>query len=113
MKQSNNPIGGLGLTGGILDAFVYGNALTRVMKDGEPDRLLTDCANSRRDAWLNATSKLEMGNMKRLGEFGEEEAKTRDEFFARLNTDPEYPKMVRKGLDGMIPETFERPISVA
>lgn len=31
MSQSNNPIGSLGLRGGILDAFVYGNALVRVV----------------------------------------------------------------------------------
>ncbi|ORY10049.1 hypothetical protein BCR34DRAFT_588878 [Clohesyomyces aquaticus] len=33
--HSNNPIGGLGLTGGILDSLVHGNALTRVLKGGE------------------------------------------------------------------------------
>ncbi|KAF2122331.1 hypothetical protein BDV96DRAFT_640379 [Lophiotrema nucula] len=111
--HSNNPIGDLGLTGGILDAFVVGNALTRVVKGGESDSLLTDCANSRRDAWLNTTSKLAMSNMTRLGNFGDNEAKIRDEFFSRLNTDPEFPKIVRSGLDKMIPETFEKPVAVA
>lgn len=54
--HSNNPIGGLGLTGGILDAFVYGNAFVRVINGGEDERLLTECGISRRYAWWNGKS---------------------------------------------------------
>jgi 2-polyprenyl-6-methoxyphenol hydroxylase-like FAD-dependent oxidoreductase len=105
--HSNNPIGGLGLTGGILDAFVYGNAFTRVFKYGEPDALLTDCANSRRNAWLNATSKLALGNLWRLAEAHGPYADARKELFEKLNSDPAFGKSFRAQLDQMIPETFE------
>lgn len=43
--HSNNPIGGLGLTSGILDAVVVGNVLARHLKNGEPDELITKGSN--------------------------------------------------------------------
>ena len=105
--HSNNPIGGLGLTGGILDAFVYGNAFTRVCKYGESDSLLTECANSRRAAWLNATSKLAMSNLRRLSDADGRYAEERRQFFHKLNSDPAFPKAFRANLNQMIPDTFD------
>jgi len=105
--HSNNPIGGLGLTTGILDAFTYGNALSRVAH-GEPDSLLTDCANSRRTAWIEATNQLSQANMKRLYGFDEATVKAREGFFHLLKTDPSFPAKVRSGFDKMLPETFEK-----
>lgn len=107
VNKSNNPIGGLGLTSGILDAFVYGNALTRVCRYGEPASILTDCAESRRNAWLNATSKFALGNLHRLADQEGEQAEARKEFFDKLNNDKNFPGEFRKHLDKMIPETFE------
>ncbi|KAL7897251.1 hypothetical protein HDV64DRAFT_253824 [Trichoderma sp. TUCIM 5745] len=114
--HSNNPIGGLGLTGGILDAYAYGNAFTRVIQHGEPDSLLANCANSRRDAWLNATSQFALGNLHRLKETDGKHTEERKEFFESLNNDPGFPAQFRNNLDKMIPETFEiepRKISLA
>jgi 2-polyprenyl-6-methoxyphenol hydroxylase-like FAD-dependent oxidoreductase len=68
--HSNNPIGGLGLTSGICDAFCYGNALVRVINDGEDDGLLTHCSESRRWTWINATNVMSVANLKRLQSFG-------------------------------------------
>ena len=75
---------GLGLTKGILDAFVYGNAFTWVVKGVGPDSLLTDCANSRRDAWQNATSVAAMANLQRLKSLNENDVKGREEVFHKL-----------------------------
>jgi len=105
--HSNNPIGGLGLTTGILDAFAYGNALSRVAQ-GEPDSLLTECAESRRNAWLETTNQLSQANMKRLYGFDEASIKGREGFFHLLNADPSFPAKVRAGFDKMLPETFEK-----
>jgi hypothetical protein len=103
----------LGLTGGILDAFVYGNALTRVLIGGEPDSLLTECASSRRDAWLETTNMLSMANMKRLYGFDEESVKAREGFFHLLKTDASFPTKVQKDFDKMMPDSFEKSLSAS
>ena len=103
----------MGLTGGILDAFAYGNALTRVLIGGEPDSLLTECASSRRDAWLETTNTLSMANMKRLYCFDEESVKAREGFFHLLKTDASFPTKVQKGFDNMMPDSFERSPSAS
>lgn len=107
--HSNNPIGGLGLTGGILDAFCFGNALKRVIVAGESDELLTKCADSRRNAWSEVTNKLSQDNMERLYSVDPHIGAARDGFFRKLN-DPEqglnFAKMVQRGFGKMIPEDF-------
>ena len=75
---------------------------------GEPDSLLTECANSRRDAWLNATGIAALGNLKRLASTSESDLKERDDFFHRLETDEEFQNSVRNGFGRMIPDTFEK-----
>jgi hypothetical protein len=96
------------LTGGILDAFAYGNAITRVLNGGEPESLLTECANSRRAAWLETTNMLSMTNLKRLCGFDEETVKSREGFFHLLKTDKSFPAKVRMGFDKMMPDSFEK-----
>ena len=54
--HSNNPIGGLGLTTGILDAGPLGRALAAVINGKAPDSLLDKWADARRDKWLNFTN---------------------------------------------------------
>lgn len=107
--HSNNPIGGLGLTGGILDAFCYGNALRRVIKDGEHDILLTTCALARRNAWCGVTNKLSQDNMQRLYSKDPKVIAARDKFFQQLN-DPKdgrkFASAVGNGLNNMMTEDF-------
>jgi hypothetical protein len=101
------------LTGGILDAFAYGNVLTRVLSGGEPESLLTECANSRRTAWLETTNTLSMNNLKRLYGFDKETVEAREGFFHLLKTDKSFPAKVWKGFDKMLPVSFNRSTSVA
>jgi 2-polyprenyl-6-methoxyphenol hydroxylase-like FAD-dependent oxidoreductase len=54
--HSNNPIGGLGLTTGILDAGPLGRGLAAVINGRAPDSLLDKCATARREKWLNFTN---------------------------------------------------------
>lgn len=108
--QTNNPSGGLGATSGIVDAYCYGNALARVIKDGDSDELLTECSNSRRDAWSNVTNPASIMNFKRDSDSQDEEAKKfRAMFFHKLNTDPLFYKVLGAKLDPLLPKGFERP----
>ncbi|KAA6406765.1 MAG: hypothetical protein FRX48_09488 [Lasallia pustulata] len=68
--HSSNPIGGLGLTGGILYAYCYGNAL--------------------REAWLKPTDPTWTTNLKCISSDKEEDVKAQKGFFAKLNTDPGF-----------------------
>ncbi|ETI24453.1 hypothetical protein G647_03822 [Cladophialophora carrionii CBS 160.54] len=106
--HSNNPIGGLGLTGGICDAFAYGNALARVLSRGEPDSLLTECAETRRQTWLTVTDVLSQANIQRLYRFDDQGiVAAREAFFKRSNEDANFARDVRRGLDKMLSNTFE------
>ena len=74
---------------------------------GELDSLLTECANSRRGAWLETTNLLLMANMKRLYSFDEESVKAREGFSHLLKTDVSFLTKVQKGFDRMMPDSFE------
>lgn len=84
-----------------------GNALVRVLQKGEDESLLTKCANARRDTWINVTNKLSQANLQRLRAVDSESARQRDEFFRKLRTDDSFPAIVRKGMGGMMADTFE------
>ena len=65
----NNPIGGLGLTTGILDAGPLGRALAAVIIDRAPPSLLDTWAHSRKETWWNATNKQSI-EFKRIAQQG-------------------------------------------
>lgn len=106
--QTNNPVGGLGLTGGILDAVVVGNALLRCILDGEDDAVVRAAAGSRRDTWRNVTDPMSTGNFLRLWSDDPGVSKDREEVFERIRTDEEYPVAFGKALNDMLPDTFEK-----
>lgn len=64
----NNPIGGLGLTTGILDAGPLGRALAAIIS-GAPSSLLDTWAQARRETWWNATNKQSI-EFKRIAQQG-------------------------------------------
>jgi 2-polyprenyl-6-methoxyphenol hydroxylase-like FAD-dependent oxidoreductase len=67
--HSNNPIGGLGLTTGLLDAGPLGRALGAVINGRAPDSLLDKWATSRREKWLTFTNAFSIEN-KRMAQLG-------------------------------------------
>lgn len=67
--QSNNPIGGLGLTTGLLDAGPLGRALGAVIQGKAPETLLDTWATARREKWLTFTNGFSIEN-KRLIQAG-------------------------------------------
>lgn len=107
--HSNNPIGGLGLTGGILDAFCYGNALKRVLSGNADDSLLTSCAFARHNAWKDVTDNLSQDNMARLYSTDSRVVAAREQFFTKLN-DPvdgkKFAKFVRSKINTMMTNDF-------
>lgn len=47
-------------------------------------------------------------NLRRLQSTTAEDVKARKDFFQKLETDQDFPKMLRKGMDKMMPESFQQ-----
>jgi 2-polyprenyl-6-methoxyphenol hydroxylase-like FAD-dependent oxidoreductase len=105
--QANNPIGGLGLTGGILDAVTYGNALVRHIRSGEGQELIDRAAATRRSAWLNSVNPASTENYCRLFSTDKQVSVERDEFFARFKEDPEFALNYFNYPPGLLPDNLE------
>lgn len=104
----NNPIGELGLTTGMCDAFCYGNALVRVLEHGESDDLLTTCAQSRRHAFEQVTNEKSLENLVRLQSDETSDVEDRLKFFEKLNTDPAFHIQVKNEWNRIMEVTFEK-----
>ncbi|KAK7894366.1 hypothetical protein LTR67_006127 [Exophiala xenobiotica] len=65
----NNPIGGLGLTTGILDAGPMARALTAVIQRGAPESLLDRWSELRRKSWWEQTNRQSI-EFKRIAQQG-------------------------------------------
>jgi len=63
-----NPIGGLGLTGGLLDAFPLSDALVAVIEGRAPDSALDAWATERRRVFLEVTAPTATENRRRVSE---------------------------------------------
>jgi 2-polyprenyl-6-methoxyphenol hydroxylase-like FAD-dependent oxidoreductase len=63
-----NPIGGLGLTGGLLDAFPLSEALIAVIEGRQPDSILDAWAAERRRVFLEVTAPTAKENRRRVSE---------------------------------------------
>jgi len=88
---------------------VLGNVLKRIFKLGEPDELLSKYADTRREAFLNFTNPLSIANKHRLSATDPQNVAEREFFFNKLKTDDEFQKMVNRGMDKAMEETFEVP----
>ena len=106
-------MGGLGLTGGILDASAYGNALVRVIRGGEADSVMTECAEARRQTWLKTTGPTAEANLDRLRSTEEKTVKAREAFFDKLKTDQGFPKQAWTAMNDMLKDDFQRPKAAA
>ncbi|KAF4547821.1 FAD-binding domain-containing protein 64 [Elsinoe fawcettii] len=68
--HSNNPIGGLGLTTGLLDAGPLGRVLGAVVSGKAPDSFLDTWAVSRREKWLAFTNGFSIENKRMVQRAG-------------------------------------------
>lgn len=83
-----NPVGGLGLTGGILDAVPLGEALTAVIRGERGDEVLDAWAFERRRVFLEVTAPTAKENRRRISERDPERRKADYERLRRLTEDP-------------------------
>ena len=84
-----NPIGGLGLTGGLLDAVSLGDALIAVIAGRRRDDILDAWAHERRRVHLEVTAPTAQENRRRVGERDPEKRRLDAERLQRLTLDPE------------------------
>lgn len=80
----NNPVGGLGLTTGLLDAAHLGGALRRILTENASNRLLDAYNNARQKIFRERTDPITTANLLRLMSEKPEDERSRSEFFKRL-----------------------------
>lgn len=90
----NNPVGGLGLTGGILDADALGDALGGVITGRYPDAALDHYARERRRVFTEFTSPTASENKRRLAEADPARRAEDRARLARIDTDPAFQRDV-------------------
>jgi 3-(3-hydroxy-phenyl)propionate hydroxylase len=87
-----NPIGGLGLTSGILDAIPLAEALSSIVHGRRDEGLLDVWAEERRRILLEIVAPASTENLRRIGEADPERRKADYERFARLNVDEDLAR---------------------
>ena len=85
----NNPIGGMGLNGGIQDAINLAGKLGDVMLDGKPDRLLDLYDLQRRTVAVEFVQQQSIANKKRLEESDPAVRRKSLDELSRIAEDPE------------------------
>lgn len=87
-----NPFGGLGLTSGLLDGSLLGDALPAVIKGRAADDLLDRYATERRRVFLEVTGPAAAENKRRLMESDPDKKRADNERFARVRDDPIFQR---------------------
>jgi 2-polyprenyl-6-methoxyphenol hydroxylase-like FAD-dependent oxidoreductase len=88
--HANNPIGGYGLTSGLLDAVALGYPLAAVFHGLQDQRILDRYAEERRKIFLERTSPAASENLRRFQERDPDRKAADLERFRRLREDPEF-----------------------
>ncbi|HEV7715109.1 MAG TPA: FAD-dependent monooxygenase [Steroidobacteraceae bacterium] len=93
-----NPIGGLGLTGGLLDAIPLSDALTAVIHGRRNESVLDAWATERRRVFLEVTAPTAKENRRRVSEANPEKRRADA---ARLHSLTNDPALARQALLGV------------
>ncbi|KAF2258414.1 putative monooxygenase [Lojkania enalia] len=93
-----NPFGGLGLTGGLLDAGALGDALIATIKDGVADSILDKYSEIRRGIFKNVIDPASQANLRRLCENDPETVAETDPFFRMILKADQNQKEKIRGL---------------
>ncbi|EXJ67585.1 uncharacterized protein A1O5_09598 [Cladophialophora psammophila CBS 110553] len=108
--HSNNPIGGLGLTTGLLDSAALGNCLIRIFQHNEPaDPLLERYAQVRRDTWIKFTNAQSIDFKLRVHSFHPDVEAARNGLFYALNTDPSMHLKMATMMNEITKDEFALP----
>ncbi|CAG2006070.1 unnamed protein product [Fusarium graminearum] len=94
----NSPIGGLGLTTGLLDAAHLAESLRQTLLENAEPIVLEQYAEIRRSIFLHRTNPLSTDNFNRLRSQDPEHVRQRDEFFAKLNKSKDIATVLQVGL---------------
>jgi 2-polyprenyl-6-methoxyphenol hydroxylase-like FAD-dependent oxidoreductase len=89
-----NPFGGLGLTSGLLDGNLLGDALPAVIHGAAQDDLLDRYAGERRRVFVEVTGPAAAENKRRLMETDPERKRIDNERFARVREDRDFQREV-------------------
>jgi 2-polyprenyl-6-methoxyphenol hydroxylase-like FAD-dependent oxidoreductase len=87
-----NPMGGLGLTSGLLDAVALGQALAFVIREGAPESVLDHYAAERRRVFLEITGPTAAENLRRMSESDPARQAKDGERFRRLREEPTFAR---------------------
>jgi 2-polyprenyl-6-methoxyphenol hydroxylase-like FAD-dependent oxidoreductase len=85
LLQMTSPIGGLGLTTGLLDAALLARNLKKIILDSEPLSLLEIYGETRRDVYLNAAKPAAIFHTRLLTGTSEADVARRQEFIEAVN----------------------------
>ncbi|KAI6752559.1 hypothetical protein HG530_013928 [Fusarium avenaceum] len=108
----NNPIGGLGLTTGLLDAAHLAKSLRQMLLDNAGPIVLDQYAETRRSIFLHRTNPISTDNFKRLWSQDPKDIQQRDDFFAKLNTSKDIATILQVGIpDFALSSTSETAFS--
>ena len=94
-----NPFGGMGLTGGILDAGALGDVLVAVIKQGKPETLLDSYAEKRKKVFQELVDPRSQANVRRIWQ--DPETAARDDPFLKMLNDPSIDKTKMRGLEDL------------
>lgn len=97
-----NPLGGLGLTSGLLDAVALGEALSAVIHGKAPDGALDWYANERRRVFLEVTGPTAAENKRRISERNPDRKRLDNERFRSLREDPAFVRQVLLGVFNLV-----------
>lgn len=99
----NNPVGGMGLCTGILDAHVATLALEKAVREGaEAGTVALQQYNAdRRAAFLELTNPVTIDNLRMLCEEGKEADELRNGFFAKMNASLDFQRGVQLSMNKM------------
>ena len=105
-----NPIGGLGLTGGLLDAVPLADALIAVIHGTRGEQVLDAYAQERRRVYLEVTAPTAKENRRRASERDPERHRADVQRLTRL---AQHPELAREALLGVYQLVGRDPLALA
>lgn len=105
--HANSPIGGLGLTGGLLDAVALADALSAVIHQRSPESVLDQYARERRDIFVNYTSPVTTENKRRMSERDSNKRAADKEYFKAIGSSPELQANMLLATNRLVGSSFK------
>jgi 2-polyprenyl-6-methoxyphenol hydroxylase-like FAD-dependent oxidoreductase len=111
--HATNPMGGLGLSGGVLDAEHLGEALIAVIKESAPMSVLDEYANDRRKVFLEFTSPTATANFTWMKERDPAQRARDTEMLIKVGSDREQMRGMLNDFERLNGRRFAEPQRLA